>query len=64
VRGTIAEITVRFASDMIIVTRDAQGAIVSGSPSSPREVVDLWTFSRNLKSSDPNWLLIATGGAV
>ena len=64
VRGTIAEITVRFASDMIIATRDASGAVISGSAQVPREVIDLWTFARDLRSSDPNWLLIATGGAV
>ncbi len=63
-RGTIAEITVRFASDMIIVTRDANCAVVAGSPVSPREVIDLWTFARDMRSNDPNWLLIATGGAV
>jgi predicted lipid-binding transport protein (Tim44 family) len=63
-RGSVAEITVRFASDMIIFTRDLRGNVVSGSPTVPREVIDLWTFSRDLRSKDPNWLLIATGGAV
>jgi predicted lipid-binding transport protein (Tim44 family) len=64
VRGTTAEITVRFASDMIIATRDSSGAVISGSAQVPREVIDLWTFARDLRSPEPNWLLIATGGAV
>lgn len=64
VKGTLAEITVRFASDMITVTRDSRGAVVAGHPHDPREVVDLWTFARDLRSRDPNWLLVATGGAV
>jgi len=25
-------------------------------------VIDVWTFERNLDSSDPNWLLVATSG--
>ena len=64
VKGTIAEITVRFASDMITVTRDSRGTVVAGHPNEPGEVVDLWTFARDLRSRDPNWLLVATGGAV
>jgi predicted lipid-binding transport protein (Tim44 family) len=63
-RGSVCEITVRFASDMIIATRDASGAVIAGSPTTPREVIDLWTFARDLRSKDPNWLLIATGGTV
>jgi predicted lipid-binding transport protein (Tim44 family) len=27
-------------------------------------VNDVWTFERNLDSSDPNWLLVATSGDV
>ena len=26
------------------------------------DVTDIWTFERNLDSSDPNWLLVATSG--
>ena len=63
-RGSTAEITVRFASDMITVTRDQRGAVVAGHPHDAREVVDLWTFARDMKDRDPNWLLVATGGVV
>jgi predicted lipid-binding transport protein (Tim44 family) len=27
-------------------------------------VTDVWTFERNLDSSDPNWVLVATSGDV
>ncbi|MBM3568992.1 MAG: Tim44 domain-containing protein [Alphaproteobacteria bacterium] len=60
VRGRMAELTVRFASAMISVTRDAQGQAIDGDPKATRKVIDVWTFGRNLKSSDPNWSLIAT----
>jgi predicted lipid-binding transport protein (Tim44 family) len=58
--GAMAEITVRFDSKMKTVTRDASGALISGNPDQVIESHDLWTFSRHLRSSDPNWLLIAT----
>jgi len=64
VKDTNAEITVRFVSDMITLTRDAHGTIIAGNPHEPREVVDLWSFARDLRSRDPNWLLVATGGAA
>ena len=58
--GRLAHVTVRFVSQQVNVTRDAQGGIISGDPSRPEEVIDLWTFERNVHSSDPNWLLSET----
>ena len=46
------------------VTRDAQGAVVDGSAEQVSEVNDIWTFSRQLGSRDPNWLLVATESAA
>ena len=40
------------------VTLDASGAPVIGTEAIT-EIVDLWTFERNLKSSDLAWLLSA-----
>lgn len=58
--GAMAEVTVRFDADIAAVTRDASGAIVSGSTSDAVPTSDVWTFSRLAGSQDPNWLLIAT----
>lgn len=58
-RGTVASVTVRFVSDQINSTRDATGQVVAGSDV-PTETVDFWTFERDLRSSDPTWLLVAT----
>lgn len=55
-----AVVTIKFVTDQINVTRDAQGEVVDGDPDKATEVVDLWTFSRNTRSTDPNWLLVAT----
>ena len=58
--GQMAEVTVQFDADIVLVTRDTAGAIVSGSASDAVPTSDLWTFSHLAGSSDPNWLLIAT----
>jgi predicted lipid-binding transport protein (Tim44 family) len=65
--GTTAHVIVRFAAKLSSVTRDAAGAIVAGSPNAVTDHVDLWTFERDVRSRDPNWMLTATesgAGAV
>ncbi|MGE0718132.1 MAG: Tim44/TimA family putative adaptor protein [Alphaproteobacteria bacterium] len=59
--GRSAFVTVRFVSEQINVVRDGAGNVVEGDPARTAEVVDLWTFARNTRSRDPNWLLVATG---
>ncbi|MBB4658235.1 Tim44/TimA family putative adaptor protein [Parvularcula dongshanensis] len=56
------EVTVDFASDQIRVTRDAGGEVIDGDPARIDAVRDRWTFARPLRSKDPNWTLVATGG--
>ncbi len=64
VKSGIANITVRFVSQLISATRDKAGAILSGDPQKVKEVTDIWTFSRDISSAkaraNPNWRLIAT----
>jgi predicted lipid-binding transport protein (Tim44 family) len=59
-QGTNADVTVRFVSEQINVLRNAEGQIIDGNPNEVQKVIDLWTFRRDTKSSDPNWLLIKT----
>lgn len=56
----VAELSVRFVGEMIVATRDAQGNVVDGDPKSSRKQRDIWTFARQIGSSDPNWQLVAT----
>lgn len=56
----VAQITVRFVSELISATRDKAGTVLSGDPKKIREVVDVWTFAREATSRDPNWKLVAT----
>ncbi|MFV0409346.1 MAG: TIM44-like domain-containing protein, partial [Paracoccus sp. (in: a-proteobacteria)] len=57
----MAELTVRFIGEMIVVTRDGEGNVIDGDPRTPRKQRDGWTFEREVGSSDPNWRLVATG---
>lgn len=64
VKGKNGQVTLAFVSQLISVTRDAQGAVVDGSAETVSEVNDIWTFARQLGSRDPNWLLVATESAA
>jgi predicted lipid-binding transport protein (Tim44 family) len=59
-QGSLAQVTVRFVSEQINVVRNADGQIAEGNPNEVQKVIDLWTFQRDTKSRDPNWLLIKT----
>jgi predicted lipid-binding transport protein (Tim44 family) len=61
-RGRTAQVTVRFVSQLVSVTRDAQGVVVDGNPDKVTDVTDVWTFARDVSSRDPNWKLVATEG--
>lgn len=58
--GDNAEITIKFVADVINVTREEDGTVVSGDPDVAQEVTDYWTFAREARSSDPNWHLVET----
>ena len=60
VRNQVAHMMVRFVSQLITATRNAEGAVVDGSPEAVVEVTDVWTFARPIGSRDPNWQLVAT----
>lgn len=59
----MARITVRFAADIAAVTRNAEGQVVAGSLDDAVDARDLWTFSRNVTSASPDWLLDDTDEA-
>ncbi|WP_426955739.1 Tim44/TimA family putative adaptor protein [Muricoccus radiodurans] len=61
-RGTVADVTVRFVSDQVNLTTDATGKPVAGADA-VTELTDIWTFQRDLRSSDPTWKLVGTRSA-
>lgn len=60
VENGTAQIAVRFQADIAAITRDKDGTIIAGSTDDAVSTQDIWTFSRDLRSRDPNWLLIET----
>jgi len=59
--GRTAFVTLKFVSSQISLTRSQDGSVVDGDPDHPHDRIDLWTFSRNTRSSNPNWILTGTG---
>ena len=59
-RGSVAHVTMRFVTEQINVTRGADGLVVDGNPNAVERVTDLWTFARDTRSDNPNWLLVGT----
>lgn len=62
-KKSVAQVTVRFRSQLISATRNSDGAIIDGDPNQVTEVTDIWTFSRDTRTQDPNWKLVATESA-
>lgn len=60
ISGTNAQIAVRFASKVITITTDEHGSVLEGAADKVAEVIDVWTFQRDLSSSNPNWRLVST----
>jgi predicted lipid-binding transport protein (Tim44 family) len=54
------EVTVEFVSEIISCVKDKNNKIVSGDPEKIKKVLDTWKFSKDSRSTNPNWLLIDT----
>ena len=54
------EVTVDFVSEIITCIKDKDEKIISGDREKIKTVYDVWVFSKDIKSSNPNWLLIDT----
>ena len=54
------EVTVDFVSEIITCIKDKDKKIISGDGEKIKTVYDTWVFSKDIKSTNPNWLLIDT----
>jgi len=54
------EVTVDFVSQIITCIKDKDKKVISGDSETIKTVYDTWVFSKNVKSPNPNWLLIDT----
>jgi predicted lipid-binding transport protein (Tim44 family) len=57
-RADLAQMTVRFLAEFRSRSKGPEGEAVDD-----RRTAELWTFERNLKSRDPNWMLIHVDAA-
>ena len=55
-----ASIVVKFVSKQINYITDKDGNTVVGRKDEISEVTDIWTFKRDVTSSNPNWIISAT----
>ena len=54
------QVTVEFVSEVITCVKDKGGKIISGNPEKIKKIYDTWIFSKDIRSKNPNWLLIET----
>ena len=54
------EVTVEFVSEIISCVKDKDDKVISGDPEKIKKVLDTWKFSKDSRSTNPNWLLIDT----
>jgi predicted lipid-binding transport protein (Tim44 family) len=60
VDGSRVSIDVRFQSEQVNVIKNRSGEVIDGDREHVDSVTDIWTFTRDLASRDPNWVLVAT----
>jgi len=56
----ILEVTVEFVSEIISCIKDKNNKVISGDPETVKKVHDIWKFSKDIRSPNPNWFLIDT----
>jgi len=54
------EVTIEFVSEIISCVKDKDDKVITGDPEKIKKVLDTWKFSKDSRSSNPNWLLIDT----
>lgn len=55
-----ASVTVSFTAEEVKVMKNTDGEILMGDPDQIHEITDIWTFTKDLDTQDPNWILTAT----
>ena len=60
VKSNIADIVVKFVSEQVNLLKNEKGKILKGNDEYIESHTNYWTFSKDLKSSNPNWKLVVT----
>ena len=56
--NSILQVTVDFVGEVITCIKDKEKKIISGNPEKIKKIYDTWIFSRDTKSTNPNWQLV------
>jgi len=56
--NNILQVTVDFVGEVITCIRNKEKKIISGNPEKIKKIYDTWVFSRDMKSTNPNWQLV------
>ena len=59
-KKNMLEVTVEFVSEIISCIKDKENNVISGDPEKVKKVHDIWKFSKDSRSHNPNWFLIDT----
>lgn len=57
INGNVAHIAVLYEADLTSAILDEEGNVVQGDPDILSSISEVWTYERDLKSSDPTWRL-------
>ena len=56
----ILNVTVNFIAEVITCIKNKEKKIISGDPEKIKKIYDTWVFSRDIRSTNPNWQLVDT----
>ena len=56
----IYKVSVNFVSEIITTVKDKDNKIIEGNPEEIKTVTDVWKFSKNMWSTNPNWHVVDT----
>ena len=60
VKSNMADIVVKFVSEQVNLLKNEKGKILKGNDEYIENHTNYWTFSKDLKSNNPNWKLVVT----
>ena len=56
-KKNVAYFKLLFDSEQVQITKNSNDEIIDGDNNQILQIKEIWTFSKNLKSKDPNWIL-------
>ena len=59
-KTNVAKITVKFISEQVNLLKNSNDEVIEGDENFVQNITDIWTFERNITSTNPNWLLTST----